>query len=116
VPPEAADAARETVGSATNAAASLSAGVARDLLEIAREAFTTAMNMVAGIGSLIFVALILLVVVTLRRRGTPAADADAAMKADKPSAGQLEGEESMAFPAGLVPTELDKARFIGKDH
>jgi DHA2 family multidrug resistance protein-like MFS transporter len=72
VPPDAADAARETIGSATGAAAPLPTGVAADLLEGARESFTTAMNVVAGIGSLIFVALIVLVTVMLRRTGSAA--------------------------------------------
>jgi len=74
VPPHAADAARETIGSATSAAAPLPPGVGADLLEGARESFTTAMNVVAGIGSPIFIALIVLVVVTLRRGGAPAPD------------------------------------------
>jgi len=75
VPPDVAAAARQTVGSATGVAAQLPADVAANLLDGAGDAFTAALNVVAGLGSVIFVALVVLVMVGLRRRAAQAPDA-----------------------------------------
>ncbi|MCG5449736.1 MULTISPECIES: MFS transporter [Micromonospora] len=73
VPPEVADVSRENVAAATAASDSLPGNLATALSDVAGEAFTTAMNVVAGVEALLVIALIVLVAVTLRNK--PAAQA-----------------------------------------
>ncbi|MET8357817.1 MFS transporter [Micromonospora sp. NPDC005171] len=68
VPPEIADVSRENVAAATAAADSLPGNLATALRDVAGEAFTTAMNVVAGVEALLVVALIVLVALTLRKK------------------------------------------------
>lgn len=61
------DTARESIVGATSAAGDLPAPVATDLLEAAREAFTTALDTVAVLSAIVLVGLAIVAAVTLRR-------------------------------------------------
>ncbi|KOX03156.1 MULTISPECIES: MFS transporter [Micromonospora] len=60
--------ARETIAGATAVADGLPAGPAAQLLDAAREAFTTGLNVAAAIGVAIFVVCTILIAVTMRQR------------------------------------------------
>jgi MFS transporter, DHA2 family, multidrug resistance protein len=76
-----ADAAREGIASAVSAAGHLPARLATDLLGAAHQAFTTALDTVAGISAIVFLGLAILAAATLRRvrpvGETQAVDAEA---------------------------------------
>jgi MFS transporter, DHA2 family, multidrug resistance protein len=67
VPPQAAEAARDTLASAAAAAEKLPAGLSAELLEPAREAFTIGLTTVAGISALVVAALAITAVAALRQ-------------------------------------------------
>ena len=67
VPSEAADAARDTLGSALAVAARLPGEIGTDLAELARSAFTHALHSTAMTGAAILVALAIVVVLTLKQ-------------------------------------------------
>ena len=88
VPPQVADVARENVASATAAADTLPPAVAANLSDVAGDAFTTAMNVVAWADAALVVGLIVLVAVTLRgKRGEQPAPAPQAEAQAVPSTG-----------------------------
>jgi MFS transporter, DHA2 family, multidrug resistance protein len=74
VPPEAAEAARDTLGSAAEAAAQLPAELGAAVLATAREAFVAGMQLSAAIAAVLGVALAGLVLVLLRNARPPAPD------------------------------------------
>jgi len=76
VPADAAAAAGESITGATASAGQLPAGVASDLLASAHEAFTSGLNIAAGVGSLLFLTLAVLAVAMFRRE--PVAEPDPA--------------------------------------
>ncbi len=61
-----ADAARESISGAVSAAAHVPGRIGAGLLEAAHQAFTTALNMVAGISAIVFVGLAVLAAISLR--------------------------------------------------
>ena len=61
-----ADAARESISGAVSAAAHVPGRSGAGLLEAAHQAFTTALNMVAGISAIVFVGLAVLAAISLR--------------------------------------------------
>ncbi len=77
VPADAAAAAGEGITSAVATAALLPGAAGAQLLTAAREAFTSGLNTAAAVGSVLFVALALLAVSTLRHLRPSAAAADA---------------------------------------
>ncbi|WP_068928078.1 MFS transporter [Planobispora rosea] len=79
-PPEAASAARDSIEAAVTSVAHLPPAQAQAVLAPAREAFTTGLNLVAGIGAAAALALAVLALVTLRRQPpvTESAPAEAA--------------------------------------
>ncbi|BCB82902.1 MFS transporter [Phytohabitans suffuscus] len=83
VPAESAAVARENVAAATAAAGALPPGAAQTLSAAAGDAFTTAMNVVAGVTAVIVIGVIVLVAAT--RRGTPAKAPGAAGPAAAPA-------------------------------
>ena len=70
LPPEAATAARDTLGGAVGVASTLPAGTADTLLVVARAAFVDGMNVAAAIAGVIGLGLAAFAYVTLRERGT----------------------------------------------
>ena len=66
VPAESAQAARDSINGAVSAAAELPAPLGDALLDPAREAFTTALNTVAGIAAVLFLGLAVLAIALLR--------------------------------------------------
>ena len=70
LPPEAATAARDTLGGAVGVASTLPAGTADTLLDVARAAFVDGMNVAAAIAGVIGLGLAAFAYVTLRERGT----------------------------------------------
>ena len=66
IPAESAATARESITGAVSAAEQLPARLDAELLEGAREAFTTGLNTAAGVSTVLFVALAILVVILLR--------------------------------------------------
>ncbi|NRQ33711.1 MFS transporter [Nonomuraea sp. NN258] len=74
LPPEATSAARDSIEAAVTAATRLPPAQAEAVLVPAREAFTMGLNLVAGIGAAVTLALAVLALMVLRRR-SPAADA-----------------------------------------
>jgi MFS transporter, DHA2 family, multidrug resistance protein len=74
VPPEAAAAARDTLGSAAEAAAQLPAELGAAVLATAREAFVAGMQLSAAIAAVMGVVLAGLVLVLMRNARPPAAD------------------------------------------
>ncbi|MCI4061239.1 MFS transporter [Micromonospora sp. R77] len=68
--------ARETIAGATAVADKLPAGPAGQLLDAAREAFTSGLNVAATIGVVIFVVFTILTAVTMRQRDREAAAAE----------------------------------------
>ncbi|MGH3679233.1 MAG: hypothetical protein ACRDT2_02960, partial [Natronosporangium sp.] len=81
VPAELGTATRDTLASAAAAAEQLPAGIATGLLEPAREAFITGLNVVAGVGTVALAGFAVAAIILLRRTGTsdaaPTADPDA---------------------------------------
>jgi DHA2 family multidrug resistance protein-like MFS transporter len=78
VGPEAASAARDTLGGAVAAAAELPADTAAALLALANEAFVTGMRVSTGIGVVVAAALVVLAAVGLHTPKQTAADGEAA--------------------------------------
>jgi DHA2 family multidrug resistance protein-like MFS transporter len=74
VPAEAAEAARDTLGSAAEVAAQLPAELGAAVLTTAREAFVAGMQLSAGIAAVLGVVLAGLVLVVLRNAQPPAPD------------------------------------------
>jgi MFS transporter, DHA2 family, multidrug resistance protein len=70
VPPEQADAARDTLGGATEAAARLPEELGAPLLDTAREAFTQGLQVTAVTGTVVLTALAVLTAVLLRHVGS----------------------------------------------
>ena len=70
LPPEAATAARDTLGGAVGVASTLPAGTADTLLVVARAAFVDGMHVAAAIAGVIGLGLAAFAYVTLRERGT----------------------------------------------
>ena len=73
VPDASADAARESLAEAVSVAPMLPADIGTRLLEEARESFTVGLNIVGGLGSVIFVGLAAAIVVALRHGGASSA-------------------------------------------
>lgn len=67
VPPEAAEAARDTIGGAVGVAADLPAPLAAQLLETARGAFTDALQVTAGVSAAVVLGLAVIALVALRQ-------------------------------------------------
>ncbi len=67
VPAETAEAASESLASAVTVAPELADAVRTDFLETAREAFTTGLNVVAGVGGTLFLGMAVLAALVLRR-------------------------------------------------
>jgi DHA2 family multidrug resistance protein-like MFS transporter len=84
-----ADAAREGIAGAVSAAGQLPPRLAADLLDATHQAFTTALNVVAGISAIVFVGLAILAAVALRRV-RPVGETQA-----------IDGEEAGGVPASL---------------
>jgi DHA2 family multidrug resistance protein-like MFS transporter len=86
VPADAIDAARENLAAANNAAQGLPDGAGAELSRVAGVAFTDAMNVVAGVGAVIFIGLIVLIVTVVRRQNgaapTPAEETEVAGRDD----------------------------------
>jgi DHA2 family multidrug resistance protein-like MFS transporter len=74
VPPAVADAANESMAGAAAAAQNLPPQVATDLLDSARESFTSGLHVVAGIAAVLLVGLAILIAVTFRHVRPPGAD------------------------------------------
>jgi len=70
LPPDAANAARGTLGGAVGVASMLPAGTADTLLAVARAAFTDGMHVAAAIAAVVGIGLAIFAYVTLRDRGT----------------------------------------------
>jgi DHA2 family multidrug resistance protein-like MFS transporter len=70
LPPDAANAARGTLGGAVGVASALPAGTADTLLAVARAAFTDGMHVAAAIAGVIGLGLAAFAYITLRERGT----------------------------------------------
>jgi DHA2 family multidrug resistance protein-like MFS transporter len=70
LPPEAATAARDTLGGAVGVASALPAGTADTLLVVARTAFVDGMHVAAAIAGVIGLGLAAFAYITLRERGT----------------------------------------------
>ena len=70
LPPDAATAARDTLGGAVGVASALPAGTADTLLAVARAAFVDGMHVAAAIAGVIGLGLAAFAYVTLRERGT----------------------------------------------
>ncbi|MCX4388081.1 MFS transporter [Micromonospora peucetia] len=80
-PPELADSARETIGAAT-------VGGDPGLIALARDAFTSGLNVVAAISAVFLVALIVVIIVTFRGDGADGSDAaEPAEPADEAGSG-----------------------------
>jgi DHA2 family multidrug resistance protein-like MFS transporter len=90
--PELADSARETIGGAT-------VGGEPGLIALARDAFTSGLNIVAAIGAVVLVALILALMVMFR--GDSADGADAAGPADEAGSGEQPSADPVV--AGAAP-------------
>jgi len=86
-----ADAARESISGAVSAAAHVPGRIGAGLLEAAHQAFTTALNMVAGISAIVFVGLAVLAAMSLR---------------ELPPVGESEAKD--AQEAGGVPASLSE--------
>jgi DHA2 family multidrug resistance protein-like MFS transporter len=67
VPADVAATAHEGIIGATSVAGQLPAGLGGELLDSAREAFTTGLNTAAGVGAVLFLALAVIAPVVLRR-------------------------------------------------
>jgi DHA2 family multidrug resistance protein-like MFS transporter len=76
VPPEAAEAARATLGAAMSAADRLPAPAGPDLLEAARRAFTHSLELTSIICALIAMAAAILVMIVIRRAQPAQAQTD----------------------------------------
>lgn len=104
-PQQLADSARETIGSAT-------AGGDPGLIAVARDAFTSGLNVVAAIAAVALVALILALIVTFR--GDGADGADAAEPADEAEA-ESDAPPS-ADPAAAAPGAVGSDDITGAGH
>jgi DHA2 family multidrug resistance protein-like MFS transporter len=89
VPPEQADAARDTLGGATAAAEELPAPLGAELLETAQEAFTQGLQVTAVAGAVVLAGLSVMTAVVLRR--VPAVQAE-----EQPASPIAVAEESSA--------------------
>jgi DHA2 family multidrug resistance protein-like MFS transporter len=83
VPPEAADAARDTLGGATAAAEQVPDPVAGELLDVAREAFIQGLQVAALTSAVIAAGIAVLAAVALRGAGTSPRDVEAVSAADE---------------------------------
>ncbi|MFC4530795.1 MFS transporter [Sphaerisporangium dianthi] len=83
VPADAADTAHQSITAALGAAQQLGDRLAVDLVDAARTAFTSGLNVVAAVGATIFVGLAILSAIILRDSGVPAAPAPQAGQADE---------------------------------
>ncbi|MFD3687378.1 hypothetical protein ACFWTE_21520 [Nocardiopsis sp. NPDC058631] len=102
VPAEAAESSRESIANATVEAVSLPAQVGADLLENAREAFSTGLGVTAAAAVVLYVLLAVLAFATLR--GTPptgAAEADGSTGPDADRA--TGGAASVHEPVSVDP-------------
>lgn len=90
----AADATRESISSAVQAAGSQPPAVAQDLLSAAGNAFTSALNTTAGICAVVFVALAALAFATLRHIPVPPAPPTGPPPEAAPEGAAAEGETS----------------------
>jgi DHA2 family multidrug resistance protein-like MFS transporter len=96
VPPDAAAAARDTLGSAAEVAGQLPADLGGAVLEAARLAFVHGMQFTSAIAAVVAVGLAVLALVMLRSHQMPSADADSENEADEVphiSRAQLEGAD-----------------------
>ncbi|MFI6235558.1 MFS transporter [Micromonospora sp. NPDC050784] len=98
VPPEVADVSRENVAAATAAADSLPGNLATAVRDVAGEAFTTAMNVVAGVEALLIVALIVLVAVTLRNKSAAQAPGSDPTASSAPASSPASASSSETVP------------------
>ena len=96
VPTEAAVAARDTLGGAVAVAQQLPAGLAAALLAASREAFTTGLQVTAGISAVVAVGIAVLATVTLRH--VPATSEAEPAEPSEPTAAQM-------GPAGAAEPE-----------
>ena len=67
IPPQVAEIAGNTLGGAVSAAGQLPPELARDLLQVTREAFVRGLHVAAGISALIAIAAAVLAITLLRR-------------------------------------------------
>ena len=79
VPPQAAATARDTLGGAVAVSHRLPDGLAADVLDPAREAFTHALQVAATVSGVLIVAAALLVARLVRHGGAPCLGAEAAV-------------------------------------
>ncbi len=77
VPAAAVDAARETIGGAAAVAGQLPPGQGAELLDRAREAFTSGLHVAAAVGAAVTIAVAIAMQVVLRRTRQPGTDAEA---------------------------------------
>ena len=77
VPAAAVDAAWETIGGAAAVAGQLPLGQGAELLDRAREAFTSGLHVAAAVGAAVTIAVAIAMQVVLRRTREPATDAEA---------------------------------------
>jgi DHA2 family multidrug resistance protein-like MFS transporter len=91
-----APAARQSITGAVTTAAQLPGTAAHHLLAIAREAFSTGLNIVAVVGAVVFVGLAALVTIMLRQV-TPAGDGPPAAPA---------ADSTSPPPRNLAPAEV----------
>ncbi|WP_077691325.1 MULTISPECIES: MFS transporter [Nocardiopsis] len=104
VPPEAVDAARETLGGASNTAADLGGGAGEALMGAARSAFTDGMHLTSAIAVAIVLYAATQAWVLLRGRGNPAVEP---APAPEPAgdAGGVEGVEGVEASENVEDTE-----------
>jgi DHA2 family multidrug resistance protein-like MFS transporter len=101
VPPQAAEAARDTLGGALAAGERLADPLAAELVDTAREAFTQGLQLAATVGAAVVVAAAILAVVLFRRVGAgPEPGARPDPKLDGAVAGGTPGEPALG-PAAL---------------
>jgi preprotein translocase subunit SecG len=84
------------LAAATAAAGQLPAGSASEMLDAAREAFTSGLNVVAAIGAVVFVAFAILAATALRDKGATGETADA-----HDTAGRADADASESHPEGV---------------
>jgi DHA2 family multidrug resistance protein-like MFS transporter len=95
VHPQTADVARESIVGAVSAAGHLPARLGAPLLHAASDAFTTALNVVAGVSAVVFVGLALLALIVLGRVRPLGADQAGDAEAEGVGGGSLEGHDRM---------------------
>jgi DHA2 family multidrug resistance protein-like MFS transporter len=104
VPPEAAMAARDTLGGAVEAGEGLPDPVAADLLGAAADAFTQALRLASGLSTAVVIAAAVLALGLLRREGGPGTEERRVLEADR-----AVPDRSPCFPPPSDAQALDEA-------